>query len=81
LLTLRAQKSAQRRLFSPLHSPYQPEPFQGVTLDSLGVDTVEIKRIIAPDRRQHRKEALKRSLAMPGWFVCFLAGFSHQRGR
>jgi hypothetical protein len=81
LLTLRAQKSAQRWLFSPLHSPYQPEPFQGVTLDSLGVDTIEIERMSAPDRRQHRKEAPKHSLAMPGWFGCFWAVFLHQRGR
>jgi hypothetical protein len=40
-------------------------------MDSLGVDVVEIGRIIAPNHCQHRPEAPKRVLAMPAAFFLF----------
>jgi hypothetical protein len=50
-------------------------------VDSLGVNAVEIGCMIAPDRRQHRQNALKRCLTMPASFSHFLANPRRQRGR
>ena len=41
---------------------------------------VEIGRIIAPDHRRRRQEALKRILATPAGFVGFFAGFVWRGG-
>ena len=49
-------------------------------MDSLGVGAVEIGRIIAPDRRRHRQEALKRIPAMPAGFLGFFIGFVWRGG-
>jgi hypothetical protein len=38
-------------------------------VDSLVVGAIEIGHKNAPDRRQCRQEALKRSLATPTWFL------------
>ena len=80
LPTLRAQKSAQRRRFSPFPGSYGYETLQGVPLDSLGVSAIEIGRIIARDRRRHRQEALKRIPATPAGFLGFFAGFVWRGG-
>jgi hypothetical protein len=75
---LHAQNKRAVPAFPPLHLLYGPETFQGVTMDSLGVEAIKIGRRIAPDCRQHRQEAPKRSLA---WFSCFFVSSRRQRGR
>jgi hypothetical protein len=52
-----AQKSAQRRCTVPFPSSYGPETLQGVPLDSLGVDAIEIRRKYAPDSRSSSSSA------------------------
>jgi len=80
LPTLRAQKSAQRWRFYHLPGSYGCKTLQRVPLDSLRVGAVEIGRIIAPDRRQHRQEAPKRILATLAWFFGFLVGLMWRGG-
>jgi hypothetical protein len=74
------QKRAQRRCFSHLAFPYGCETPQGVALDSLGVNTIEIRRIYAPNRRQRRQEAPKRILATLAVFLCFPLGYLQRGG-
>jgi hypothetical protein len=61
--------------------PHRLETSQGVSVDSLEVDAIEIGCIVAPDRRQHRQNAPKRCLTMWAWFCCFFANYQQQRGR
>ena len=68
---LRMQKCAQRRSIYHFPTAYNLETFQGVPLDYLGVDAVEIEHIIAPDHRRHRQEAPKRIPTMPAAFSRF----------
>jgi len=70
----------QRQHFSHFHLPYKPETFQRGLLDSLGMGAVKIGCIIAPDRRQHRQEALMRILATPAAFLRFCVGFLQRAG-
>ena len=49
-------------------------------MDSLRFGAVEIGRIIAPDRRQHRQEAPKRILATSAWFFGFSVGLMWRGG-
>jgi hypothetical protein len=68
------------RVFWHFLCPQALETYQGVSLDSLGVCTIKIGCIIAPDHRQRRQEAPKRILAMLAVFLCFPLGCLQRRG-
>ena len=65
----------QHRCIYHLPHSYNPGTFQGVPLDSLEVDAIEIRCIIAPDHCQHCQEVLKHFLVTPAVFLHFFIGF------
>ena len=67
----------QCRCIYHLPQSYNPGTFQGVPLDSLGVDAIKIRRIIAPD---HCQEAPKCFLVTPAAFLRFFVNLLQRGG-
>ena len=70
----------QRWCIYHLPHSYNPGTFQGVPLDSLGVDAIKIRCIIAPDHCQHCQEVPKRFLVMLAAFLCFFVSLLQRGG-
>jgi len=64
------------RVFRHLLCPQHLETSQGVSVDSLGVGAIEIRRIFVPDHRQHRQGSAEACSGDAGGVFAFFHPFS-----